>query len=319
MARKPRLEFESAVYHVLNRGNYRSDIFAAERTKSAFLQCLDEACAKTGWRVHAWCVMSNHYHVAITTPQPNLVAGMKWLQGTFANRFNRIRRAHGHLFQGRYRSLTVDPDAGLGPLCHYIHLNPVRARLCGAPGLARYRWTSLSWLHSGRGLPAWYDPMPALQHAGELPWTKAGTAKYLEYLAWLAEDDPAQKEQKFATMTKGWVIGSLRFAQSLLQDGSEPARRAVLQDSDWKAAQEQRWLEVLTSVLREAGRNEAELEAAPKSAVWKLELAAQVRSRTTTTNRWLSTHLHLGAPRELGRNLSAWARRKLASTTHHTA
>jgi REP element-mobilizing transposase RayT len=145
MARKLRMESEAGVYHVLNRGNYRAAIFRSGKTKTAFLQCLDEACRRTDWLVHAWCIMSNHYHLAISTPRANLVGGMCWLQGTFANRFNRFRGEHGHLFQGRYKSLVVDPDEGLGPLCHYIHLNPVRAGLCEVSALRTYDWTSLHW------------------------------------------------------------------------------------------------------------------------------------------------------------------------------
>ena len=84
MARKLRLESEGGIYHIINRGNYRASIFQQARTKQAFLKCLDEACAKTGWRVHAWCVMSNHYHLAVETPQRNLVEGLNkgvWLCG----------------------------------------------------------------------------------------------------------------------------------------------------------------------------------------------------------------------------------------------
>src|SRR5258706_208068 len=117
MARKQRLETAGGYYHVLNRGNYRADIFADEGAKRAFLKCLDSACAKTGWRVHAWCLLSNHYHVALETPSPNLVEGMQWLQGTFATRFNRFRRENGHVFQGRYKALAVEPGAALGALC----------------------------------------------------------------------------------------------------------------------------------------------------------------------------------------------------------
>ena len=108
MARPLRLESEAGVYHVLNRGNYRLDIFRSEKAKVAFLQCLKEACAKTGWEVHAWCLRSNHYHLAVSTPKANLVDGMRWLQGTFAVRFNRFRDERSHLFQGRYKSLAVE-------------------------------------------------------------------------------------------------------------------------------------------------------------------------------------------------------------------
>jgi hypothetical protein len=72
--------------------------------------------------------MANHYHLAVETPVPNLAEGMRWLQGTFGLRFNRFRTENGHLFQGRYKSLIVEPGEGLGPLCHYIHLNHVQAK-----------------------------------------------------------------------------------------------------------------------------------------------------------------------------------------------
>jgi putative transposase len=166
MPRRMRLESEAGVYHVINRGNYRAPLFRSARARQAFLRCVGEACARTGWRVHAWCIMSNHYHLAISTPRANLVEGMGWLQGAFANRFNRFRREHGHLFQGRYKSLVVEPDEGLGPVCHYIHLNPARARLCPPPGLRQYPWTSVRWILDPSLRPAWFDPAPALRHAG---------------------------------------------------------------------------------------------------------------------------------------------------------
>ena len=112
MARKLRLEYPGACYHVINRGNYRADIFKTEGAKVAFEACLFEACAKSGWLLHAYVLMSNHYHLAVETPTGNLVAGMQWLQATFANRFNKLRGTRGHLFQGRYKSLRGKKGAG---------------------------------------------------------------------------------------------------------------------------------------------------------------------------------------------------------------
>ena len=126
MARQLRLEYPGAIYHVINRGNYRAYVFTSAGAKQAFEECLFAACARSGWLLHAFVIMGNHYHLALETPQGNLVAGMQWLQSTFANRFNKLRGEREHLFQGRYKSLLVEEGEALGLLCHYLHLNPVR-------------------------------------------------------------------------------------------------------------------------------------------------------------------------------------------------
>ena len=277
MARPLRLESEDGVYHVLNRGNYRADIFRTEQAKAAFLKCLGEACMKTGWRVHAWCLMSNHYHLAVSTPRANLVEGMRWLQGTFAVRFNRLRDERGHLFQGRYKSLLVDPDGGLGPLCHYIHLNPVRAHRCQPAELPAQRWTSVGWLLAPTLRPGWYDPLPALDHAGGLPDTPGGHRKYLAYLAWLSEDEPARKQQRFAEMSKGWVIGGGEFARAMVREHRALTGRGRRLAAELQAAREAVWQEELAGLLRTLRRQPSELGAAGKSADWKLAVAAALR------------------------------------------
>jgi len=100
MARKLRIERSGALCHVINRGNYRADIFATTGARQAFAKTPNEACQKTGWMLHAWCLMTNHYHLALHTPKANLVSGMQWLQATLGARFNRFRNERGHLFQG---------------------------------------------------------------------------------------------------------------------------------------------------------------------------------------------------------------------------
>ena len=101
MARKARVEFPGAVYHVLDRGDRREAIFRDDADRELFLATLGQACGRTGWRVHAWVLMGNHYHLLLETPEANLVAGMRWLQMTYTVRFNRRHRLCGHLFQGR--------------------------------------------------------------------------------------------------------------------------------------------------------------------------------------------------------------------------
>jgi REP element-mobilizing transposase RayT len=108
MARKLRVQYPGAIYHVMNRGDRREAIFADDQDRQRFLETLTEACQKTGWQVHAYCLMNNQFHLVVETPQPNLVVGMKWLLGTYTSRFNRRHKEFGHLFSGRYKALLVD-------------------------------------------------------------------------------------------------------------------------------------------------------------------------------------------------------------------
>src|SRR5579862_7781591 len=159
MARKLRIEYPGALYHVMNRGDRREPIFKDDKDRELFLETLGQACAKTGWQVHAYCLMPNHFHLVVETPQPNLVAGMKWLLGTYTGRFNRRHKLFGHLFSGRYKSLVVD-GSGTGYLktvCDYVHLNPARAKLLRpAQPLSVYQWSSWpEYLKKPEKRPPW--------------------------------------------------------------------------------------------------------------------------------------------------------------------
>lgn len=202
MARKVRLEYPGAIYHVINRGNYRSWIFREEGAKRAFQSCLFEACGRSGWVVHAYVVMGNHFHLPVETPQGNLVSGMQWLQSTFANRFNKLRGERGHLFQGRYKALLVEEGDALAQVCHYIHLNPVRAGLVTAAALGEYRYSSYWYLPQPKERPAFLDFAAVLSGAGGLPDSSAGWQSYHRYLSWQAEEGPAGKNKTYVSMSR---------------------------------------------------------------------------------------------------------------------
>ncbi len=148
MARSIRIEFAGAGYHVMARGNRRQAIFVDDDDRRFFLQCLSEVCEKTGWRVHAWVLMTNHYHLFFETPEPNLVEGMKWFQNTVTRRFNTRHRQWGRLFGDRYKSVLVDCGtvSYYTTLWDYLHLNPCRAGLIKyekGGSLLGYPWSSL--------------------------------------------------------------------------------------------------------------------------------------------------------------------------------
>jgi len=159
MARRLRVQYPGAIYHVMNRGDRREAIFRDDQDRRGFIRTLGETCAKTGWEIHAYVLLPNHFHLVMETPRPNLVVGMKWLLGTWTMRFNRRHRLSGHLFAGRYKSLLVDGSSPgyLKTVCDYVHLNPVRAKLLtAAEPVKRYPWSSWpAYLQAPSRRPDW--------------------------------------------------------------------------------------------------------------------------------------------------------------------
>jgi REP element-mobilizing transposase RayT len=295
VARKLRLEFPGAVYHVINRGNYRRDVFAAQKTKAAFERCLFQACERSGWTLHAYVVMRNHYHLALETPKGNLVIGMQWLEATFANRFNRMRGEHGHLFQGRYKALLVDEESSLGPLCDYIHLNPVRAGVATVAGLADVAHSSYWHLWRPDGRPAFLQAGTALQEAGGLADTAAGRAAYAAYLEWQAAEGPAGRNEAYANLSTGWALGTEEFKADLVHDYQMAAAARALETAGASEVPAIRWQEALTAAI---GQLPAAARVRPdanrKSAAWKVAVATRLKGTTDVSNGWLASQLDMG-------------------------
>jgi len=129
MARPLRIEYAGALYHITARGNARQDIYLNEIDRHKFLATLQRACERYQWLCHAYCLMSNHYHLLIETRAPTLSRGLKYINGTYSQIFNRTHHRVGHMFQGRYKAILVDKDTYLLELSRYIVLNPVRKRM----------------------------------------------------------------------------------------------------------------------------------------------------------------------------------------------
>jgi REP element-mobilizing transposase RayT len=250
---------------VINRGNPGTDIFATREARSAFVATLDEACKKVGWVVHAWCLMTNRYHLVITTPDANLSDGMHWLQATFGARLNRFRKEQGHIFKERYKALNVEPGETLGVLCHYIHLSPIREKMIPLDQLAAWERSSLRWLMEPKKRASWYTPGAALAYPTKLADTLAGRRKYKDYLTVLATDEQAQKDFHFNKLSKGWAVGSEEFIKELL--GREEKTR-IMRAKESKADRELKWKkksdEVKTKFEAAAKRGQAKSAKRPK-------------------------------------------------------
>jgi len=140
MARPLRIEFEGAFYHLTSRGDGREDIFLSNDDREMFLGVLSHVVDRFGWVCHAYCLMDNHYHLMIETPQANLSRGMRQLNGLYTQRFNHAHDRVGHVFQGRFKSIVVDQNAYLLELSRYVVLNPVRAGM--VDDVADWPWSS---------------------------------------------------------------------------------------------------------------------------------------------------------------------------------
>jgi REP element-mobilizing transposase RayT len=140
MSRPLRIEFPDALYHLTARGNAQQPIFLDDQHRHNLIQILGKTLWDCNGICHAYCLMTNHYHLLMQTPEVNISQIMKQINSIYTQRFNREHRRMGHLFQGRFKSIIVDKGAYLLELCRYIVLNPVRAGMVEDPG--RYRWSS---------------------------------------------------------------------------------------------------------------------------------------------------------------------------------
>ncbi len=179
MARPLRLEVPDGTYHVWNRGVNRADIVFDDRDRERFVDLLPEVIRRFGWIIHQFMLMTNHFHLVVSTPDPTLSRGMKWLEQKFAQHINRRYDRVGPLFQGRFKCQLVEKGTYLLELLRYVALNPVRAKMVELP--EDYRWSSYRWLAGFEKAPEWFKPGPILEPFGpELESQQRESRKFTE-------------------------------------------------------------------------------------------------------------------------------------------
>lgn len=278
---------------MINRGNLQHDVFATAGAKHAFIVTLGEAAAKFGWRASAFVVMRNHYHLALETPEPNLVAGMHWLQSTFAIRLTRFHRQHGHVFQGRYKALLIEGTQALARVCDYIHLNPVRAGILPATQVGNYQWSSLwLWLHTSP--PAWLHRTEGMypleqDNDGHL-WP--GYCRRLAEVAANSNDDRVVH----GSFSHGWAIGTAGWRKAMAREHAHLALAPELSAPEIAELKSARWQRALEAALHEAGRSLRDAANAAKGAEWKVAIAGKLRQSVAAPYGWIAKTLNMGHP-----------------------
>jgi putative transposase len=170
MSRPLRIEWPGALYHVTSRGDRREPIVEDDVDRRAWVEVLGQTCDRFNWRVHAWCLMTNHYHVLVEMPDGNLSSGMRHLNGVWSQRFNRRHARVGHVFQGRFKAILVQRQGYLLELARYVVLNPVRAGMVARAGdyaWSSYKDTLAAAQGQGRGADHWLQPDWLLSQFGQ--------------------------------------------------------------------------------------------------------------------------------------------------------
>jgi len=302
MARALRIEYPGAVYHVMARGNQGHEIFRDDADRRSWLETLGEVCEKAGWRVHAYVLMSNHYHLLLETPEANLVVGMKWLQGTYTLRYNHRHKLRGHLFQGRYKAVVVDGEEApyFQVVSTYIHLNPARAKLIrlGEQRLKSYAWSSYPLYLREQG-PAWLERSRVMGSVGVKPKDRKGYEAYMEgrVLELGSKAGRAELDEEWSSLRRGWYVGEREFGEQLAVklDKAIKGRRRESHTGPAKAAHgEAVAVKRLGRALACLGLKVDELRALPKGAPEKVALAWWLREGTTVSLRWVSQRLEMG-------------------------
>jgi len=306
MARPLRYEAAGAVYHVMARGDGGKPVFEDDKDRYGWVDLLEKACERFGWRVHAWVLMGNHFHLLLETPEPNLVAGMKWMLGVYSQGWNRRRARKGHVFQGRYKAVVVNGEERDGSyfkiVADYIHLNPVRSGWVGGEtgkNLKSWRWSSFG-AYAGNKRPDWLETAKVLK-AFQLSEDYRGGRAYAGYLEARARDPKsAVTDASLKELRRGWYLGEETFAKKVLDALSgitAPKRKKGSVAGEAASAHDQNEAErIAVAALLELGLPTAtsELEGRRMWVEEKSLIAVLIRKRTGVKNRWVAERLAMG-------------------------
>jgi len=310
MPRKPRIEYDGAVYHLMNRGDQGEKVFNDRLDCENFLATLATNCQRTGWVVHAYVLMPNHFHMLVETPAANLVGGMKWFMSAYTQKFNQRHAVRGHLFQGRYKAVVIEGEGShLGTVGTYIHLNPARAGLISREGeLREYEWSSYrgyvdgkkargKWLEAGRVLSAlgFEDDME-------------GRREYDRYMSERIRELRTRGGRKmydeiWKPIRWGWCVGGEAFEREMVGRVRESVAGRKRESYSGEAMSRhdevsaERWV---TAGMKKLGIGEEDLAGMPKNAPEKCVLAWLVGNRTMAPQTWIAQRLKMGAASNVG-------------------
>jgi putative transposase len=206
MARPLRINFPGAIYHITSRGDHDETIFKDDADRQAFVDTLAAVCERFRWRCHAYCLLDDLYNLIVETPEGNLSKGMRQLNGVYTQAFNRNHSRTGHVFQGRYKAILVEPELYLLELCRTVTTSPVAAKLSKDP--TKWKWSSLRATIGHEDAPVWLDTDTCIDSFGKNK--KKSQEKFKEFV--LAGKDT---EQVWNNLRKQIYLGSEHYVKKM--------------------------------------------------------------------------------------------------------
>lgn len=311
MPRQARVQYEDAIYHVMARGNRLDKIVRSDADRETFEATLEEVVGRTGWRVYAYALLGNHYHLVFKTPKANLVEGMTWFQNTVTKRHNARNKLRGHLFSGRYKAVLVEENDYLSTLIHYVHLNPVRAKLVAVKdGIESYPWCSLSdYMKPAGKRRGWLTVGAGLEHLGYAD-TAAGRRKLLATTEGLVDRSRLTRAgivqpegaSLQVTVERGWCFGSEEFREKmslLVSDAKEDTGTAGSKANGYSGSQTNDHAEATARLWIQRGMEvcdltQGELTSMNKTDWRKAMIVRGIRKHSSVKLDWIAGELHMG-------------------------
>jgi putative transposase len=288
MARRRRLISNQGAYHVYNRAELGQPIFETDAAKQVLLETILAVSHRFAWQLHAYAIMTNHFHLVVTTPRGNLSEGMHTLQSAFANKHKAFPGSVGHVFQSRFGCAHYPAGPLTARKIDYVHLNPVRAGIVSLEELGDYRWTSYRLIRRphqrgivtiGVALHAFYG----------LRDDSAGWDAYEEKLRFVlaTEDRPATDEELFRLVRKEKV-------GRRVDDTSIPMVAGISREL-LRKEELMRWEDAFRAELTALGHKEAELDIRPYAQPWKISLARKLRDEHGASSAWLAVRMRFSS------------------------
>jgi REP element-mobilizing transposase RayT len=318
----------------MSRGDHGEAIFNDDADRRMLLETLSEMCERTGIMVHSYVLMFNHYHLLIETPEPNLVAGMKWFQSTYTLRYNSRHQLHGHLFQGRYKAVPVKTEEPeyFRAASTYIHLNPVRARLLSPENLdlKNYAWSSYPVFIGERDLPKWLyrSKLFAYENLPDEGWRSR--RRYAELMKRRVKEtlQVPDQEEVWQRLRRGWYLGDEDFRDRLMEQADKlltGRQRASFSKTGMQFHDEKAAEKLLKNILVRLQITLEKVQRLRQNDPQKQAVAWCLRRKTIVDDAWICRRLEMGSRSNVSRAVMAFRspvdsiRRRLKEVLHKCA